>query len=175
MTREQINQILSDGGVDTANSKLVVSALLNAFNDEKRSAVEEASKTAKEEASKKFEGYVKPEDFKKAQEEIESLKDAGNKTNRTSKYKEKGLKDKWVEYAESKLKDSKDFDKDFEEFVKNNAELFESKTDTKEKKETPVEEQNPSAKIQFGNVTTTSVGETKEFTLDDAVSEYYKK
>lgn len=143
MTREQINQILSEGGVDTSSSKLLVNALLNAFNDEKKSAVEEATKTAKEEVTAQFKDYVKPEDHKRVTDEIAALKDAGAKSERTNKYKAQGLKDKWVDFAEGKLKDSKDFDKDLEKFKKENGELFEASNPN------PTPTKNT---IKFGNV-----------------------
>lgn len=143
MTREQINQILSEGGVDTSNSKLLVNALLNAFNDEKKNAVEEASKAAKEEVTAQFKDYVKPEDYKKVTDEIAALKDAGAKSERTSKYKALGLKDKWVDFADGKLKESKDFDKDLEKFKKENAELFEASNSN------PAQQK---ATIKFGDV-----------------------
>ena len=141
MTREQINQILIERGVETP-SGLLISALLDAINAEKKQAVEEATKTATEKAQEQFKDYVKPDDFKKLQDEITTLKDSSAKAERTAKLKAKGINEKYLEYADSKLKDSKDFDKDLESFVKDNAELLGKVED---KKTNPQE-------IKFGNV-----------------------
>lgn len=164
MTREQINQILIEGGVETP-SKLMISALLNAINEEKKTAVEEATKTAEEKAKESFKDYKTAEEYQTLERELADLKDSKAKTERTSKYAAKGISEKYHDYADSKLKDSKDFDKDLDEFIKNNAELV-----SKAK-----EEPKPQPKqIVFGKVETNQGTPTTAGTMRSAVAEYYE-
>ena len=121
MTREQINQILSEGGVDTSNSKLLVNTLLNAFNDEKKTAVEEASKIAKDEIEAKYKDFVKPEDHQKIVDELNAEKGKAALNDRKAKYKAKNLNiddEDVLTLIEGKLKDSEDFDKDLDDYIK---------------------------------------------------------
>ena len=120
MTREQITTIFTDLGID-APQKGVVTALLNAFNQEKGQEVENAKKTATDEAVAKYKDYVKPEDHQKIVDELNVEKGKGALAERKAKYQKANLniEDEDVfNLIDTKLKDSKDFDKDLAEYVK---------------------------------------------------------
>lgn len=119
MKRETINEILAEAGIEV--NKAVVTNLMNAFNDEIRNVrVESANKAIED-----FKGWHSHEEYQALEGQIAELKDASNKASRTSKYKEAGLKAKWFEYADSKLKDEEDLEKALKKFKKDNEELFE--------------------------------------------------
>lgn len=120
MTREQINTIFTDLGLETPN-KGVVNALLNAFNQEKSVELDNAKKTAKDEAEAKYKGFVKPEDHQKIVDELNAEKGKAALNDRKAKYKAKNLNiddEDVLTLIESKLKDSKDFDKDLDDYIK---------------------------------------------------------
>lgn len=120
MTREQINTIFTDLGID-APQKGVVTALLNAFNQEKGQEIENAKKTAVDEAVAKYKDYIKPEDHQKIVDELNAEKGKGALAARKEKYKNANLNiddEDIFSLVDSKLKDSKDFDKDLAEYVK---------------------------------------------------------
>lgn len=120
MTREQINTIFTDLGID-APQKGVVTALLNAFNQEKGQEVENAKKTATDEAVAKYKDYIKPEDHQKIVDELNAEKGKGALAERKAKYKNANLNiedEDIFNLVDGKLKDSKDFDKDLAEYVK---------------------------------------------------------
>ena len=120
MTREQINTIFTDLGID-APQKGVVTALLNAFNQEKGQEIENAKKTATDEAVAKYKDYIKPEDHQKIVEELNAEKGKGALAERKAKYQKANLNiedEDILNLIEGKLKDSKDFDKDLAEYVK---------------------------------------------------------
>ncbi|MBR4377992.1 MAG: hypothetical protein IKP50_03850 [Bacilli bacterium] len=120
MTREQINTIFTDLGLETPN-KGVVNALLNAFNQEKGTEIDNAKKTAKDEAEAKYKDFVKPEDHQKLVDELNAEKGKGALAERKAKYQAKNLNiddEDILTLIESKLKDSKDFEKDLDEYVK---------------------------------------------------------
>lgn len=120
MTREQINTIFTDLGLETPN-KGVVNALLNAFNQEKGTEIDNAKKTAKDEAEAKYKGFVKPEDHQKIVDELNAEKGKAALNDRKAKYKAKNLNiddEDVLALIDGKLKDSKDFDKDLDDYIK---------------------------------------------------------
>lgn len=114
MKRDELNQLLVDSGVEP--SKAVVSALLSAFNEEKRNAIVET--TAK--ITKDFEGYVSPEDMQnyvskeehsKVVNELTTMKDAKFVEERKAKYKASNFNvddEDTFSFIDSKLKDASD-------------------------------------------------------------------
>lgn len=120
MTREQINTIFTDLGLETPN-KGVVNALLNAFNQEKSIELDNAKKTAKDEAEAKYKDFVKPEDHQKIVDELNAEKGKAALNDRKAKYKAKNLNiddEDVLTLIEGKLKDSEDFDKDLDDYIK---------------------------------------------------------
>ena len=109
MTREQITTILTDSGVEA--QKGLVTALLNAYNQEKSVEIEAAKAKAVEETEAKFKDYKSPDDFKKINDELTTLKDSSAKATRIAKYKAKGFNTDDEDVAnmlDSKFKDSKE-------------------------------------------------------------------
>lgn len=120
MTREQVVTIFTDLGLE-APQKGVVNALLNAFNQEKSNEIETVKKTAEETVEAKYKGFVKPEDHQKIVDELNQEKGKAALNDRKAKYKAKNLNiddEDILTLIDGKLKDSKDFDKDLEEYVK---------------------------------------------------------
>lgn len=120
MTREQINTIFTDLGLETPN-KGVVNALLNAFNQEKSTELDNAKKNAKDEVEAKYKDFVKPEDHQKIVDELNAEKGKAALNDRKAKYKAKNLNiddEDVLTLIEGKLKDSKDFDKDLDDYIK---------------------------------------------------------
>lgn len=130
MNREQSRELLKELGVENPTS-MQVTGLLNAIKEDKDAAV----KSAVEQTEAKYKDFVKPDDHKKLQDEIATLKDSSAKAERTAKYKDAKLADKWHEHADSILKDSKDFDNDLKKFVKDNPELLVQKAPNPKTKE----------------------------------------
>lgn len=122
MTREQLQSILQEGGIENP-SKLMVNSILNIITEEKKALTAEVEATANE----KYKGYKSQEDYAKLEKEIADLKDAGAKAERINKLKLKGISEKYIDYADSILKDSKNFDKDLEKYVTDYPEQFETK------------------------------------------------
>ena len=119
MTRDQISTIFADNGVDVP-SKGVLTQLLNAFNQEKALEIYNAKTKAFDEAEAKYKDYIAPEDHQKIVDELEAEKGKGALAERKAKYEKANLnvEDEDVfNLLESKLKDSKDFDKDLAEYV----------------------------------------------------------
>lgn len=109
MTREQITTILTDSGVEA--QKGLVTALLNAYNQEKSVEIEAAKAKAVEETEAKFKDYKSPDDFKKINDELTTLKDSSAKATRIAKYKAKGFNTDDEDVAnmlDGKFKDSKE-------------------------------------------------------------------
>ena len=120
MTREQINTIYTDLGQEAPN-KGIVNALLNAFNTEKGAEIDNAKKTARDEVEAKYKGYIKPEDHQKIVDELNTEKGKAALNDRKAKYKAKNLNiddEDVLALIEGKLKDSKDFDKDLDDYIK---------------------------------------------------------
>lgn len=139
MTREQLISILQEGGMENP-SKLVINSILNVVNDEKRDAVNEAIERTKGD----FKGYKSKEDVESLEKQIADLKDAGAKAERVNKMKLKGINEKYIDFADGLLKESKDFDKDLEKYVGNYPEQF--KQIQEEKKEKKFEDMGGSKK-----------------------------
>lgn len=134
MTREQINTIYTDLGQEVPN-KGIVNALLNAFNTEKGAEIDNAKKTARDEVEAKYKGYIKPEDHQKIVDELNTEKGKAALNDRKAKYKAKNLNiddEDVLALIEGKLKDSKDFDKDLDNYIKAHPSFV---THTEEKKE----------------------------------------
>lgn len=127
MTREQITSILQEGGIENP-SKLVVDSIIAKYNEEKKMAIEAAKAEVKEE----FKDFKSKEDYEALQNEISSLKDAGAKNERIGKLKAKGIQEKYVEFADGVLKESKNFDKDLEKYLSDYPEQFKQATSKKE-------------------------------------------
>lgn len=172
MTREQINTIFTDLGIE-APQKGVVNALLNAFNNEKGQEIENAKKTVKDETEAKYKDYVKPEDHQKIVEELNTEKGKGALAERKAKYEKANLniKDEDIlALIEGKLKDSKDFDKDLEAYVKAHPSFLNSKVEEKKPNQP-----NPTVKINLGNTgSEQGTKEIKDYSLDSAIDEHYK-
>lgn len=110
MTRDQINTIFTDLGLE-APHKGAVTALLNAYNQEKAAEIENAKAKAVEEVEAKYKDYKSLEDFNRVNDELTTLKDASAKATRISKYKAKGFNTDDEDVAnmlDSKFKDSKE-------------------------------------------------------------------
>ena len=171
MTREQITNIFTDLGQE-APQKGVITALLNAYNQEKSVEIENAKKTANDEAEAKYKDYIKPEDHQKVVEELNLEKGKGALAERKAKYQKANLNiddEDVLNLIESKLKDSKDFDKDLEDYVKNHPSFV--VTGSKKKEEKKEEQQQ---RVTIG---ATDSEKDKPSTLDlgSAIDEYYKK
>ena len=133
MTREELSNILAEAGVETP-SKLLISTLLNSFNEEKKSAIKEAQDEVEKKVREEYKEFMSPDDIKILNDKISNLetetatlKDASAKSVRSSKYKEKGINEKWFDYTDNLLKDEKDFDVKLDEFISNNPELIVAK------------------------------------------------
>lgn len=116
MTRQEITECLKDLGVEEP-SKVLVSGLLNKFNEEKRNTIIETT----DKITADFKDYVKPEDHQKLVDELNAEKGKGALAERKTKYQAKNLNiddEDILTLIESKLKDSKDFEKDLDEYVK---------------------------------------------------------
>lgn len=171
MTREQIITIFTDLGIE-APQKGVVTSLLNAFNQEKGQEVENAKKTATDEAVAKYKDYVKPEDHKKVVDELNAEKGKGALAERKAKYKEVNLNvddEDVFNLIDTKLKDSKDFDKDLAEYVKAHPSFVKAA----EKKE---KQQSNGTKVTIGGAASDK-GASKEvsYNLGEAISEAYSE
>ena len=169
MTREQIVTTFTDLGLE-APQKGVINALLNAFNQEKSQEVEAAKKTASDELNAKYKDYVKPEDHKKIVDELETEKGKGALATRKAAYEKAKLniKDEDIlNLIDSKLKDSKDFDKDLAEYVKAHPSFVVQEQVEPKPKANPV-------KVTIGGGLTQN---PQENTLDlgSAISEHYNK
>lgn len=108
--------------------------MLNKFNDEKQEAVKVAQEETTNKIRAEYKEYKSPDDIKSLSDKIAALenetatlKDASAKSVRSSKYKDKGINEKWFDYADSLLKDEKDFDVKLDEFITNNPELLVAK------------------------------------------------
>lgn len=169
MTREQINTIFTDLGID-APQKGVVNALLNAFNQEKGQEIENAKKTATDEAEAKYKDYIKPETHQKIVEELAAEKGKGALADRKAKYQKANLNiedEDILNLIEGKLKDSKDFDKDLEAYVKAHPSFV--KAVTTEPK--PAQQKQVTIGGAGSDKGAQDLGE--KFTMQDAVKDFY--
>lgn len=110
MKREQIIAVFTDLGLE-APDKTVVTALLNAYNQEKAVEIETAKAKVVEETEAKYKDYKSLEDFNKVNDELTTLKDASAKATRISKYKAKGFNiddEDVANMLDGKFKDSKE-------------------------------------------------------------------
>lgn len=172
MTREQINTIFTDLGID-APQKGVVTALLNAFNQEKGQEIENAKKTAVDEAVAKYKDYIKPEDHQKIVDELNAEKGKGALAERKAKYQKANLNiedEDILSLIEGKLKDSKDFDKDLEAYVKAHPSFVVASKETKAKQEQKKPETDP---IIVGGAGGNQGNQQTAFSLKDAINEHY--
>lgn len=119
MTREQIITILQDGGVENAATlKLIVNSILDLANNEKKALVEEIET--------KYKDYHSKEDYEKIQQKLNDTINANAKNERINKYKGKGINEKYIDFADNLLKDSKDFDNDLDKYINDYPEQFKS-------------------------------------------------
>lgn len=137
MTREQIIAMFTDLGLE-APSKGLVDKFLDAHNAEKKSAVDEAKKTAIDETTKKFEGFVSPDEHSKVVDELTGLKDKSARDGRIAKYKAKGFNvddEDIANLLDSKFKDTdeKEFDKSLEEYGKSHPSFMKAVEKTEKK------------------------------------------
>lgn len=174
MTREQINTIFTDLGLEVP-SKGVVNQLLNAFNTEKGNEIEAAKKTAKDEAEAKYKGFIKPEDHQKVLDELNIEKGKGALTERKAKYQKANLNiedEDILNLIEAKLKDSKDFDKDLEAYVKAHPSFLKVKEE--QDKKNPKQDDSLKQKITIGGAgSDKDNGQNKPMDLSSAISEHY--
>lgn len=163
MTREQLINLLTEGGVENPG-KLLVSTLLNSFQEERNEAVKVAVQEKENQLKEQYKDYKSPEDYKTLADENATLKDSSAKTARVAKYREKGINEKYFDYADSVLKGEKDLDAKLDEFISNNSELLVAK-------KTP---QNP-APAKFGKVQTQTDPQIETpATFADAVRQHYE-
>lgn len=158
MTRQELIDILHDGGVENP-SKLMINSIMDQVVAEKKQAVEDAVSTATAEVKESYKDYKTPDEYNALQNEIANLKDADNKASRTAKYKEAGLLDKYIKLAEADLKDAENWDEAFNKWKKDNAELFQT-TKQEETQPTPPKQD----KVVFTGQTGKSVPQ-KEMTV----------
>ena len=167
MTREQLTNLLVESGVESP-SKLLISAILNSFNEEKQEAVKTATEDAVKKTREEYKDYKSPDDVKSLNEKITNLenetatlKDASAKSVRSSKYKDKGINEKWFDYTDNLLKDEKDFDSKLDEFITNNPELLVAKKPSEPKT------------IKFGNPEPTPPKTESPKTFREALQQHY--
>lgn len=166
MTREQLTNLLTESGVENP-SKLLISAILNSFQEERNEAVKTAVQEAETRVKEQFKDYKTPDEFKALADENATLKDSEAKTARIAKYRGKGINEKYFDYADNVLKGEKDLDAKLEEFVANNAELLVAKDNPKSSTQT---------KTQFGKVDTkTDPKNEVPATFADAVKLHYEE
>lgn len=172
MTREQIITIYTDLGIE-APQKGVVTSLLNAFNQEKGQEIENAKKLVLDETEAKYKDYIKPEDHQKVVDELNAEKGKGALATRKAAYQKANLNiddEDILNLVDSKLKDSKEFDKDLAEYVKAHPSFL--KQEVK-----PQEEPKPKAdplKVVLGGAKTETGGKVEALDLGSAISEHYK-
>ena len=114
MTREQLTNLLTESGVENP-SKLLISAILNSFQEERNEAVKTAVQEAETRVKEQFKDYKTPDEFKALADENATLKDSEAKTARIAKYRGKGINEKYFDYADNVLKSEKDLDAKLEE------------------------------------------------------------
>lgn len=159
MTKEELNNLLSEYGVETI-PKGLARAILDQVVTEKKAAISEAVENAKQEVIATYKDYKKPEDYQALENEIATMKDATNKASRESKYKALGLKEKYFHLAEQ-YKDSQDLDKDLAKFKEDNPELFDSQPQPN-----PQPQPTPT---KFG----AQAGKSETKTMDDVEKAFY--
>lgn len=125
MTKQEFHDLLAEYGI-TDVPKGLARAFLDKVNAEKSLAVEEATETARNEVKESFKDYKSSEDYKKLLDENAALKDESKKVERYGKYKNAKIKEKWLEHADSKLKDSINFDEDLKKYLTDYPELLEN-------------------------------------------------
>ena len=180
MTREQIISTFADNGLEAPN-KGVVTQMLNAFNQEKAQEIFNAKEKAFDEAEAKYKDFVKPEDHQKVVDELTAEKGKGALVERKAKYKEANLNiddEDVLTLVESKLKDSKDFDKDLAEYVKAHPSFVKSgNNDDKGKGKEEPKQPNPTKTITIGGAGSNPSGSdnAKANTLAGAISQHYEE
>lgn len=125
MTREEINDLLAEAGVENV-SKAAITNILNAFNNQ----IKEVKVQAEKEAVAKNKDLISKEDHQKVVDELNGLKDANAKASRVAKYKEKGLNvedEDILNLIESKFKTSEKLDEDLETYVKDHPNFVKQK------------------------------------------------
>lgn len=133
MKRDVLKEIFAEAGIEVNGA--VITNIMNTINEEIRNVkVETANKIMAD-----YDGYLSPDEVSELKNEISNLKDSSAKVTRTSKYKESKIADKWHDLADSKLKDSNNFDEDLKKFVKDNPELL-------------IKETTPKQQIRFTNL-----------------------
>ena len=128
MTRQEAKEWLISIGI-AEPQPAQVSALLTTISENSKSAIEEAVASAKNDTKlqieKQFEGYVSKDVHDALVNNYNALKESSEKQVRYSKFKDKGIAEKWYEYADTKLdKNSKEYDKLLDDFVKENPEVI---------------------------------------------------
>ncbi len=172
MTREQLLAIFTDNGLEAPN-KGVINQLMNSINSDKAQDVEAAKKTAKDEAEAKYKGFVKPEDHQKIVDELNAEKGKGALAERKAKYEKAKLNvedEDILALIEGKLKDSKDFDKDLEAYVKAHPSFL--KQEEGKEKENPAPQPKPK-KVNMGGVDNENPNPTPKYNLGNAINEHY--
>lgn len=172
MTREQLLAIFTDNGLEAPN-KGVINQLMNSINSDKAQDVEAAKKAAKDEAEAKYKGFVKPEDHQKIVDELNAEKGKGASAERKAKYEKAKLNvedEDILALVEGKLKDSKDFDKDLEAYVKAHPSFL--KQEEGKKEENPAPQLKP-IKVNMGGVDNENLNPTPKYNLGNAINEHY--
>lgn len=129
MTREEINDLLAEAGVENV-SKAAITNILNAFNNQ----IKEVKAQAEKEAVAKNKDLISKEDHQKVVDELNGLKDANAKASRVAKYKEKGLNvedEDILNLIESKFKTSEKLDEDLDSYVKDHPNFMKQKEGAK--------------------------------------------
>ena len=116
MTRNELTECLKELGIEEP-AKALVTGLLTKFNEEKRNVIVETTNKIMEDVK----DWKKPEEYQKVVDELNLEKGKGALAERKAKYKKANLNiedEDILNLVESKLKESKDFDKDLDEYVK---------------------------------------------------------
>lgn len=179
MTREQLLAIFTDNGLE-APVKGVVNQFLNAFNQEKANEIEIAKKAAKDEAEAKYKDYIRPEDHQKIVDELATEKGKGALAERKAKYEKANLNiqdEDILNIVESKLKDSKDFEKDLDAYVKAHPSFLNSKKDTKEESKVKEEAKQSPIRVTIGGTGSQNEDNSKapNYSLGSAINAHYEE
>lgn len=172
MTREQLAAIFTENGLEVPN-KGVLSQFLNAFNQEKITDILNAKTKAFDEAEEKYKDFVDPKEHQKIVEELNAERGKGALAARKAAYQKANLNiedEDIFNLIEGKLKDSKDFDKDLESYVKAHPSFVKAAQE-------PAPKKAPAAKVTVGGAGSDKGAQQmdEKFSMQDAVKEFYSQ
>ena len=169
MTRNEIIEYLKDLGIEEP-SKVLVSGLLNKFNEEKRNVIVETT----DKIMSDIKDWKKPEEYQKVVDELNAEKGKGALAERKAKYQKANLNiedEDILALVESKLKDSQKFDEELADYVKAHPSFLKA-TNADNKKEEQ-KQQTPQQKVVIGGAGSDKTQNKDSFSMQDAVKEYY--